>query len=215
MPLDAGTGPVHALASAVLDARPVLVSGGADGLIRCWDAESGLLRGLPLAGHGGGVNAVACAEVNGRTTVASCGDDGTLRLWDLETGLPLHAPIQAHDGWATALACAVVGCDAYAVTGGQDGTVRVWALADSSPVAAPLAVTVGVNAVACGTVGGSAVVVAADDCAVRVWDLFSGGPLESVGVPGTVPAMLLTGDQLVLGCEWEVVVLRRSSEAGT
>lgn len=207
-PLDAGTGPVHALEAATLDTGPVLVSGGADGLIHCWDVGSGLRRGLPLVGHGGGVNAVACVEVRGRTTCASCGDDGALRLWDLETGLPSHGPIKAHDGWATALACAVVGERAYAVTGGQDGMVRVWDLADGSPVTAPLAATVGVNAVACGTVGGNAVVVAADDCAVRVWDLFSGRPLESIGVPGTVPALLLAGDQLVLGCEWEVVVLR-------
>ncbi|WP_437066056.1 AAA family ATPase [Streptomyces sp. enrichment culture] len=212
--LDAGTGAVHALAAAALDTRPVLLSGGADGLIRCWDTESGLQRGLPLAGHAGGVNAVACVEVRDRITGVSCGDDGTLRLWDLETGLPARAPVKAHDGWVTALACAALEERAVAVTGGQDGTVQVWDLGDGSPLTPPLSVTAGVNAVACGAVGGRAVVVAADDCAVHVWDLFSGRPLDSIGVPGTVAALLLTGDQLVLGCEWEVVVLRRTSEGG-
>ncbi|MEU9546431.1 AAA family ATPase [Streptomyces mirabilis] len=207
-PVNTGTGPVYSLTATELDGRPLLVSGGADGMVRCWDAETGQQRGLDLAGHGGGVNAVSCIQVHGRTTVVSCGDDGTLRLWDLETGLPVRPPVAAHDGWATALACAVVDDTAFAVTGGQDGTVRVWNLAEGTALIPPLPVTVGVNAVACGTVRGTPVVTAADDCAVRVWDLASGQLRESIGVPGSVPALLLTDDQLALGCEWEVVVLR-------
>ncbi|MET9382103.1 AAA family ATPase [Streptomyces sp. NPDC002928] len=210
-PITTGSGPVHALAATDLDGRPVLLSGGADGLLLCWDAESGRQRGLPFAGHHGGVNAVACVDIGDRPTAVSCGDDGTLRIWDLRTGLAARAPVEAHQGWATALACTVLDDGtAAAVTGGQDGTVRVWDLADGTALASPLTVTGGVNAVACGVVGGTPVVVAADDCAVRVWDLASGRLRENIGVPGTVPALLLRDQQLVLGCEWEVVVLRRT-----
>ncbi|MYV53351.1 AAA family ATPase [Streptomyces sp. SID3212] len=212
-PVRVGAGPVHALAATTLADRPLLVSGGADGLVRCWDVTHTRRRGLSLEGHRGGVNAVACVEVGARPTAVSCGDDGTLRVWDLETGLPGRAPVQAHRGWATALACAVVDGVALAVTGGQDGTVRVWDLTTGAPLTGPLEASVGVNAVACGTVRGTAVVVAADDAAVRVWDLASGRPRENIGVPGTVPALLLHGDQLALGCEWEVVVLRRTRDA--
>ncbi|MFG2127011.1 AAA family ATPase [Streptomyces sp. NPDC048751] len=209
-PFATGTGPVHALTTTRLDGRPVLLSGGADGLLLCWDAASGRRRGLPFAGHSGGVNAVAGVDLGGRPTAVSCGDDGTLRIWDLWTGLAARAPVAAHQGWATALACTELDDGtAVAVTGGQDGLVRVWDLANGTGLTEPLRVTGGVNAVACGAVGGTPVVVAADDCAVRVWDLASGRLRENIGVPGTVPTLLLRGQELVLGCEWEVVVLRR------
>ncbi|KUO15911.1 AAA family ATPase [Streptomyces dysideae] len=210
-PVTTGTGPVHALTATDLDGRVVLLSGGADGLLLCWDAASGERRGLPFAGHHGGINAVARVDVEGRPTAVSCGDDGTLRTWDLQTGLATRAPVAAHDGWATALACTVRDDGtAIAVTGGQDGTVRVWDLASGTALLDPLEVSGGVNAVACGVVFGVPVVVAADDCALRVWDLASGRLRENIGVPGTVPALLLRDHQLVLGCEWEVVVLRHT-----
>nr|WSW42545.1 hypothetical protein OG296_05080 [Streptomyces sp. NBC_01001] len=211
-PVNTGTGPIHALVATTLDRRPVLVSAGADGLVRCWDATSGVQRGLPMAGHDGGINALGCADVYGRRIIVSCGDDGTLRCWDLETGLPARAPIQAHSGWVTALACAVVDGRPVAVSGGQDAIVRAWDLADGSAITPPVVVTGGVNAVACGTVGATPMLAAADDCAVRLWDLASGELRESIGVPGTVPALLLRDDQLALGCEWEVVVLCRAPE---
>ncbi|MFE6337984.1 AAA family ATPase [Streptomyces sp. NPDC057798] len=214
-PITTDAGPVHALTATDLDSRPVLLSGGADGVLRCWDAASGDRRGLPFVGHGGGINAVARVDVEGRPTAVSCGDDGTLRTWDLRTGLAARAPVAAHEGWATALACTVRDDGtAVAVTGGQDGTVRVWNLADGVLLLDPLEVTGGVNALACGVVLGVPVVVAADDCALRVWDLASGRLRENIGVPGTVPALLLRDQQLVLGCEWEVVVLRRTGDQG-
>ncbi|QKV95972.1 AAA family ATPase [Streptomyces sp. NA02950] len=208
------TTPVQALAATFLERRPVLVSAGTDGLLHLWDVETGSRRGLPLAGHVGGVNALACLDVDDQPAVLSCGDDGTLRLWDLATGLPLVPPVQAHQGWATALACTVTDDGVpLAVTGGQDGTVRLWDLSGAQrvrPCGETLPVVGGVNAVACGTGPDGPLVVAADDGAIRVWNPFADGAVASLGVPGAVQSLLVSGDRMVLGCEWEIVVLRRA-----
>ncbi|WP_316745023.1 AAA family ATPase [Streptomyces sp. MK7] len=209
-----GTTTVQALAATFLDRRPVLVSAGTDGLLHLWDVESGSRRGLPLAGHLGGVNALSCLDLDDQPAVLSCGDDGTLRLWDLATGLPLAAPVQAHQGWATALACTVTNDGVpVAVTGGQDGTVRLWDLSRARqvrPYGDTLPVVGGVNAVAFGAGPDGPIVVAADDGAVRIWNPFREGAVIGLGVPGAVQSLLVCGDRMVLGCEWEIVVLRRA-----
>lgn len=213
------TAPVHAVSTTVLAGRPLVVAGGADGRLHCWDVATGRRRGLPLAGHTGGVNALTCMELDTGPTVLSCGDDGTLRLWDLTTGLPVCPPVDAHSGWATALAGLLVDGRPLAVTGGQDGRVRLWDLSRPEPGSGlgrvrpygePLSVAGGVNAVACTVAGGALLVAASDDCGVRLWDFASETRQTDIGVPGTVPSLLLHGDRLALGCEWEVIVLRRS-----
>ncbi|MCX5521371.1 NACHT and WD repeat domain-containing protein [Streptomyces bobili] len=213
------TAPVHAVSATALAGRPLVVAGGADGRLHCWDVATGRRRGLPLAGHTGGVNALTCMELDTGPTVLSCGDDGTLRLWDLTTGLPVCPPVDAHSGWATALAGLSIDGRPLAVTGGQDGRVRLWDLSRPEPGSGlgrvrpygePLSVSGGVNAVACTVVGGAPLVAASDDWGVRLWDFASGVRRTDIGVPGTVPSLLLHGDRLALGCEWEVIVLRRS-----
>ncbi|MGX1540905.1 AAA family ATPase [Streptomyces adustus] len=207
------TTPVQALATTFLDDGPVLVSAGTDGLLNLWDVESGARRGLPLAGHVGGVNALACTTVGERPAVLSCGDDGSLRSWDLATGLPLAPPVQAHQGWATALSVTMTdGGVPLAVTGGQDGAVRLWDLSDPQHIRGygePLPAVGGVNALACGAGPNGPLVVSADDGAVRVWSPTAQDAVVSLGVPGAVQSLLACGDRLVLGCEWEIVVLRR------
>ncbi|MFD7610799.1 AAA family ATPase [Streptomyces sp. NPDC059828] len=208
------TTPVQALTATCIDGRPTLVSAGTDGLLHLWDVANGSRRGLPLAGHIGGVNALACLDLDTRPSVLSCGDDGTLRLWDLATGLPLAPPVQAHQGWATTLACHATDNGApFAVTGGQDGAVRLWDLSDPQRVrqrGEALPAVGGVNALACGDGPDGPLVVAADDGAIRIWDPLTDAAATSLGVPGAVQSLLVCGDRIALGCEWEIVVLRRA-----
>jgi WD40 repeat protein len=65
---------------------------GADGTVRIWDPQTGLLRAT-LEGHQDGVWSVCPVTVAGRELLASAGSDGTIRIWDPETGAcPLTVP---------------------------------------------------------------------------------------------------------------------------
>jgi WD40 repeat protein len=209
-PLTGHEGPVHAVACTRVEGVPVAVSGGADGSVRSWDLATGRRRGAPLKTFRHGICAVACVTAGGRPLAVCGGDDGALRCWDLATGLGHGTPVHAHDGWVTALAPVDTGHGtAVVVSGGADGTVRAWDLHTGRPAGEPLpGVVGGVNAVACATVHGRALAAAADDSGVRLWDLATGSPADTIGVPGTVPAVALHCGHLVLGVEWEVVVLR-------
>jgi WD40 repeat protein/serine/threonine protein kinase len=59
-----------------------LASAGQDGMVRLWDAATGLSL-AELAKHIGDVNVVAWAPDN--RLVASAGDDGTIQLWEPQT----------------------------------------------------------------------------------------------------------------------------------
>jgi WD40 repeat protein len=85
---------VNAVAVTELEGRPIVISGGDDG-VRVWDLATGAPVGDPLSdlhGHGGqadwlgladSVNAVAAMELEGRPVVISGADDGSVRVWDL------------------------------------------------------------------------------------------------------------------------------------
>ncbi|MFJ6769900.1 hypothetical protein ACIQOV_02765, partial [Kitasatospora sp. NPDC091257] len=75
-----------AMATAVLDGRPVAVTGGTDRTVRIWDLTTGRQIGQPLTGHTGEVDAVATAELDGRPVAVTGGTDRTVRVWDLTTG---------------------------------------------------------------------------------------------------------------------------------
>jgi WD40 repeat protein len=58
-----------------------LISGGEDGTIRVWDADTGVEK-LTLKGHTGTVTSVAISGDGKR--ILSADDDGTIRVWDAE-----------------------------------------------------------------------------------------------------------------------------------
>ncbi|MFJ2627499.1 hypothetical protein ACIO6T_29820, partial [Streptomyces sp. NPDC087532] len=85
-PLTGHTGTVWAVATEVVDGRPVAVTSGADGEVRVWDLTTGRPVGEPLTGHTGTVWAVATEVVDGRPVAVTSGADGEVRVWDLTTG---------------------------------------------------------------------------------------------------------------------------------
>ena len=105
-----------------------VVSGGAEGVVRVWDAISGTeARGL--RGHTGWVTSVQFAP-DGRA-VLSCGVDATARVFDL----PRSAEAAAAGHGLAVTSVAVSRDGKYAATGSRDCTVKVWDLATGREVA--------------------------------------------------------------------------------
>lgn len=114
--------PAHpAAVVGVGQAKDGLMSVGADGSARFWQAAD---KGYPDAdyrGHPGTVAAVAVSPDG--ATVATAGADGSVRLWDARTGKE-RARLAGHKGGAGGVLFAAGGRQLVSV--GADETVRVW-----------------------------------------------------------------------------------------
>ncbi|MFB7013569.1 MULTISPECIES: WD40 repeat domain-containing protein [unclassified Streptomyces] len=183
-PLTGHTDTVRAVATAMVDGRPVAVTGSDDKTVRMWDLTTGRPVGAPLTGHTGGVLAVATATVDGRPVAVTGSDDKTVRMWDLTTGRPVGEPLTGHTDTVRAVATAMVDGRPVAITGSDDKTVRMWDLTTGRPVGEPLTGHTGwASAVATATVDGRPVAITGSwDETVRMWDLTTGRP---VGEPLT------------------------------
>ncbi|MEU6239311.1 hypothetical protein ABZ885_40870, partial [Kitasatospora sp. NPDC047058] len=77
---------VTSLATGLVEGRPVVVSGGTDGMLRVWDLAAGGRGGELLALHTGTVGALATAVLDGCPVAVTGHGYGTIRRWDLLTG---------------------------------------------------------------------------------------------------------------------------------
>jgi WD40 repeat protein len=113
---------------SVAFARGRVVSGGADGIVRVWDAETGIQLGQ-LRGHIGRVSSVAFSP-DGHWIVSGGKDDNTVRVWDADALQPVGLPLTGHTAAVTSVAFSPHG-DRIA-SGSQDRTVRLWPMPDQS-----------------------------------------------------------------------------------
>lgn len=86
-------GPVVAVATVVVDGRPVVVSASRDATVCVWDLATGerlhTLTAAPpddISSLSPELVALATVVVDGHPLVLTCHTDGTARLWDPETG---------------------------------------------------------------------------------------------------------------------------------
>ncbi|MGV9314659.1 WD40 repeat domain-containing protein [Streptomyces sp. NPDC003691] len=173
----------YAVATAVVNGRPVAVTGGPAavggyaGELRRWDLITGQQTGAPLTGHGWAVQAVATTVLGGRPVAVSAGGrDGTLRVWDLATGRRTGAPLTGHTGRVGAVATAVVDGCPVAVSGGEDRTVRLWDLDARERIGSALVFPAAVGALAVAP-GGLIVCFGSEAAFLR-------GPVSPSGTPG-------------------------------
>ncbi|MER8188279.1 WD40 repeat domain-containing protein [Kitasatospora sp. NPDC094015] len=200
-------GHVTAVATAVLDGRPLAVSGSEDGTVRCWDLSTGEPVGRPLTEPDGWVTALAIGTAAGRRVAVSGSHDGTVQVRDLATGRTVGTPGTCGTGPVPAVVTAVLAGRPVAVAGGEDGSVRCWDLTTGEPVGEPLTgYTDRVTTVATAEFEGRPVVVTGShDGTLRVRDLASGravgGPLPADRVEAVATAVLAGRPVAVAGGE--------------
>ena len=167
------------------DGRQV-VSGGADAIVRVWDAATGA-EARALRGHTDWVTAAAFSPDGEK--VLSAGVDKAVRVFDLG-----RSDLGGRAGHAQAARCVAVSRDGTRVASGSDDrTVKVWDLATGAEVATLTGMAdkvfcvgfAGPNRVAAGAGSG--------DRRLRVWDVPGGKEVRS-WVAGQAYALVATAD---------------------
>jgi eukaryotic-like serine/threonine-protein kinase len=113
------------------DGKSVL-TGGDDGLVQLWDAESGQPVGQPL-NHPGTVFAVAFSP-DGSSLITGCSDK-MARLWHTATGQLIGSPFP-HGGEVMAVAFSPDG--KTILTGSTDNRAQLWDVPTGRPIGQPL-----------------------------------------------------------------------------
>jgi WD40 repeat protein len=151
-----------------------IVSAGADGTLRIWDAVRGNLLRV-LRGHTHYVQA-ACFSPDG-SRIASAGRDQTVRVWDVASGenrLTLRGHTKNH------VYCVCYSPDGSRLaSGADDDTVRVWDAASGKQLLC-LSGHGGQVRTVCFSPDGSRIASGGWDRTVRVWDAVSGQPRLSL-----------------------------------
>lgn len=162
------------MGAALIDGRPVAVTGGHDDFLQVWDILAGEQIGKPLTGIEPVARALAITKVGDRAVVLAGGDDTAVHMWDLATQEPIGEPLAGHTDSIQTLDTATVGSRTIAVTGNHDsrrgdGTTRVWDLARGEQIGEPL---VGHHLQMVTQIAGTPVLVTTDDDdAIWLWDL--------------------------------------------
>ncbi|MFI6816732.1 WD40 repeat domain-containing protein [Nonomuraea sp. NPDC050328] len=159
--------------------KPVIVTGGSDGLLRIWDFATHKLIGEPIRTGQGRVNHVELHHWDGKDIAVVSG--GTLRAWDLGARRPLTPPMTTKTLDTNLLAVGMLDGARVALTEGEYSDIQLWNLASGQAVGAPLE---GQGAEpwdgAIGNVGGRTVAITGDDDGgLHSWDLGTGKALAS------------------------------------
>ncbi len=170
-----------------------LVSGGAEGVVRIWDATTNA-EVRSLRGHTGWVTSAAFSP-DGRSAV-SCAVDKALRIFELpkSDGAPT--------GHSAMARCIAVSRDGkFAATGSDDKTVKVWNLANGREVATLTGFGGNVTAI---VFQGNDTIVAGSGSDIKLRK-FTFAPVKEVQVltPGGQPFYLASSDDgKTVGAVW-------------
>ncbi len=156
-----------------------IATGGMDGIIHIWDADTGEFLRV-LVGHNSYVTGLAWSP-DGNTLASAGSFDGTARLWDATTGMTLRILAKGHKGYAQHVAWSRDG-KSLVVAGGISGFMTLWDVLKPEPVKTS---ETG-NAIAGIAYGPDAnlIAVAGTAIGVQVWDVREGKTPHAFQVPG-------------------------------
>ncbi|MFG3437030.1 hypothetical protein ACGF0J_07270 [Nonomuraea sp. NPDC047897] len=164
------------MSAAVVEGRPLAVTGGHDPHVEVWDALTGQSVGGPLR-TGGHVFSLAVTEISGRAVFLTGGDDNLLRIWDLASGRQVGEPLFGHADAIRAITPTRLGGRPLAVTEAGEEPSRIWDLTRAEQLGRVPAVP-GEGAPTAMTVteidGEPVVVTGHDDGTLRIWNVAAG-----------------------------------------
>jgi WD40 repeat protein len=124
--------PAWATAAAFSPDGQILLTGGADGVVRQWDMSSGKQIRRPIA-VGDSVLSLAINR-DGKTFITGC-SNGVTKVWDVATGAATGTSF-AQKGWVRQLEISADG--KLVLTSGSEKAARVWDAITGEAVGAPL-----------------------------------------------------------------------------
>lgn len=116
----------------ISDAAQLVATGGQDGAVRLWDAQSGLPKGAPLH-HPALVRRILFAPDGARMAVVC--SDGSLHLWGLRGAAPVDTVLASGEK----IRVAIFSPDGRElISGAESGEVQRWDAASAAPLGDPL-----------------------------------------------------------------------------
>ena len=115
--------------------RQRVVSGGHDGKVWVFDANTGQPVSQPMTGHTNEVVTSVAFSPDGKRIVSG-GADKTVRVWDAASGQPIGAPLTGHTDWVWSVGFSPDG--QQILSGSADKTVRVWDANTGRQIGQPL-----------------------------------------------------------------------------
>jgi WD40 repeat protein len=177
------------VSAAIRGGAQVLASGGSDGSITLWDAESY----QPLerfAAHETWVNDLCTMKVRGRSALVSAGGDRSVMLWDLESGSLRRSvdwfrgrrgKLARHEGWVLSLAEVPCPEGPMLASGGADHLIWLWDPHTGKPLHVMSGHAAAISAMCTADLNGRTVLLSASlDKTVQAWDPLTGTPLYEV-----------------------------------
>ena len=189
----------------------IIVTAGADNLVKVWDAVTGrALRSLRGAEYGDGV--WDCAISADGSVIVAAGDDGVVRMWEAARG----AELRAFDaGTGRVVVCAVSADGALVAWGGSySGQFMIAAARHDQP----LALHGHAQRVNCCAFSpdGSCLVTGSDDNTLKLWDVASGRELRTLRGHGhRVNACTVSPDgAFIVSASWDFTLKVWDAQSG-
>ncbi len=160
----------HQAMCAVTGGDSVIVTGGADGVLRSWLVSPDFELEQQMITEFGQIDSITYATVDGRPLAIVGATGGSVALWDLFSGDVLKRNSFHTRGASVLVECISFEDSVVAVIAGRDGSLWAWSLVDDKTYRIGRASSV--DAITCALVKGRPTVISCgNDGNMYLWDL--------------------------------------------